>query len=121
MPDVSVRRLLQDALLWEPTGVDRYGAPSVGDVEELKVRWEVNRRQLRLKDGSTVTLEGDVFVDRDIPIGSHMWLGTLDDYYGSGSGDPAEDLCVVVEQDDAPDIRNRFHQKCVKVMRLHQH
>ena len=86
MPAFEIKDLPHDALLWEPTGTDRYGQTVVGDPAEVKVRWNTSRRNVLDAKGDTVALDATVIAKQVISIGSRLWKGLLDDWVGTGSG-----------------------------------
>lgn len=114
----SFRR--QKALLWLATGTDRFGQPTVTTTPvEIKVRWNTNRAERLAPDGTTVTVDGTAVVDQIIPIDSLMWLGTLEEWLGTGSGLTDTELCVVKTFRDTPDLKARASFKEAGLMRYH--
>lgn len=112
-PEQSHRN--QWAVLWPAVGVDNYGQPVVGDPVEVRVQWSTARREVVQANGSTVALDGTAIVDRVVPVGSHMWLGRLDDFPPDGD----TELMETKSFDSTPDIKGRFSFKTVGLMRLH--
>jgi len=87
MPSVERRNLKQKALLWTPVGLDVNGeVVVVNDPVELEVRWVDGRSESTDAQGNPVALDAKVIVKQDIAIHSIMLLGSLDDWYGTGSG-----------------------------------
>lgn len=125
MPAPEWSDLYQVAVLWPWTGYDRFGQHMVGPPVEIPVRWNTQRTEQVDAQGNTVTVDGTVIVDRYIDIGSHLWLGTLADWYGVGSssgGQSADDsLCEAKTFNEVPDLKNRFAFRTVGIMRLRQH
>lgn len=119
MPVPEKDNRFQDALLWVVTGRDKYDQliRSASPIE-LRVRWIRGRRTVRTQEGNTLNLDASAIVDREIELGSQMWLGgNLDDLIGTGTGtqfvdetDP--DLYEVVFYDYTKDIKGReiFHE-----------
>lgn len=107
--------------MWPFTGYDSYGQPTVGQPVQIPVRWIFEKREAVDPKGNTITLDGTVIVARDIDIGSHMWLGELADWYGTGSGSnfPDELLYEVKTFQKTPDIKGRAIRRIVGIMRLH--
>lgn len=108
-PETSFRR--QWAVLWPAGGYDEFGQPTVGEPQEIQVRW-VNRQSRALSpEGNTITLDASVVTVEDIPVGSIMWEGTLDDWYGIGSAGQDSGLMEVVSADYTPDLKGRVWRK----------
>lgn len=111
MPNVEVMNLLQKAVLWERSAVDRYGEPTVSDPVEIDVRWEEGLQETIDAEGTPVAASGTVDVDQDIPVGSILWLGELADL-----PDPVTSgLVEVVSSDKVPDIKGRVYARSVTV------
>jgi hypothetical protein len=123
VPSIEYVDRWQTAVLWLKAGTDRYGEPMLGAPIELAppvhgVRWLDKRRDALDAQGNKVQIDGTVIVDRFIPVGSNMWLGTLDQWYALGSGNIPSRLCWVVSFDGAPDLKNRATRRTVTVKRF---
>ena len=102
----------QYAVLWRATGnYDRYGQPKLSAAEEIWVRWLQSKTQASDPQGNTVSLDATVISNEDIPAGSEMWLGRLDDFLGTGSGGPDTELHVVKTVRNVPDLKARIYRK----------
>lgn len=120
MPFQEVAYLRQRAVLWPAVGSDTFGQPTVGAPVEIACRWLTNRREVLDRQGNTVSIDGTVIVAVDVPIGSHLWLGTLAQWYGTGSaGQGDQELCEAKTFDSTPDIKNRATFRQVGIVRLH--
>lgn len=103
-------RRTQTALLWPLTGYNDNGDPVVSDTAvELAppdegVRWEPVEREVTGPNGSPIQINAAACVDRDIAVGSIMWLGGLADIPGTGDA-PTADLMQVVSFDKVPHLR----------------
>ena len=120
MPNIEAAWRFQDALYWPASGFDAYGNPDVdmtADPVELKVRWEQVSPESLDAQGNTVNYDAVVVVDREIPIGSVFWQGTLDSLFPLGSP-PTSELMYVKTYSDIPDIKGRHHRRLVYLMRL---
>lgn len=115
MPPIEDQDRHQTAVLWQATGrTDRKGVPILQPPEEVVVRWESVRSESRGEEGDRRTLDATVITHRDIPVGSQMWLGTLDDYMGStgtGSAGADDEMMEVISADKTPDIVGRSYQR----------
>lgn len=82
------------AVLWPFSGFLREdGQPSVGDPEEISVRWNTRRRQATDPKGNTIILDATVITNQTVVLGSHIWRGELSDLAGAGAGiDPLDIL-----------------------------
>lgn len=126
MPAPWLRWNRQTALLWTRTGTDSYGQPTtVTDPVELSprtrtgVRWNVKRSEILDAQGNSVSLDAQAMVDREIEIGSYMWLGTLNDWIDSGSDSSDQEIHEVKVCDVMRDIKGRAIAHTVGLMRLH--
>lgn len=110
MPPLETSDRWQTATLWEYVGKDRFGQPKVSSTPiELDVRWNTARRLVLVPDGNKVALEAEAVVNRQIGIGSVLFLGALADWTGTGSGSAGEEseLWEVVTYDETPDLKGR--------------
>lgn len=124
MPDQEIAFLTQFAVLWPKAGYDAYGQPAVGDAVQIPVRWNTERREVLQPNGNTIAFDASAVVRQKIAIGSHMWLGELVDWYGTGSGsgsvDTADDEVMVVKNyTETKDLKGRAVFREVMLMRLH--
>lgn len=103
-PEVS--GLEQTAVMWAALDDDRYGDATVDDPMEVDVRWNTVHRQTTDANGNTVLLDAEVVVDRRIPVGSLMALGTLADWPGTDLNVEDNELMEVVVYEETPDIKN---------------
>lgn len=120
-PEQSDRN--QKGLLWRKAGDDRYGEPTVSAPEEVTVRFE--ERQGRMVDatGNTVALDGKLWPNLDLPLGSIFWPApdqspgsdtAFDQWYGvsgSGSAGNSTDLYEVMTRTNVPDVKARFYTR----------
>jgi len=65
--------------LWDGTSVDDYGKAKPAVAIEISVRWEEVNKEVTDSEGLTIGIASQVVVDRDIPIGSLLWLGAIAD------------------------------------------
>lgn len=107
MPHQELSHRFQTAVYWPAGGYDDYGQPLRQDPVELQVRWEKDQREYTDPEGNLHMLEATVHVDRRIGIGSKMWLGSLSEWLGTGSGDSDTELMEVRVYDEIPDVKNR--------------
>jgi hypothetical protein len=122
MPFQEVAFLEQTALLWAASGVDRYGQVTVLPPVEIPVRWLTKRREVLDAKGNTIALDAQAVVRQRIAVGSHLWLGNLVQWYGTGTGSSLadEELMEVKTYDETPDLKDRGVFRIVGLMRLHQ-
>lgn len=109
MPPPGRAWLRQKAVLWSRDGTDRYGQPKVeAEPVEVKVRWTETHQQARDSQGNPVTINAQVVANREITVGSLMWKGELEAWYGTGSGGGEDtERMEVVSFDDTKDLKNR--------------
>ena len=121
MPPLETADRKQKAVLWPLDGHDRYNNPKIGDPIELNVRWVGSTSEALDAEGNTITLDATVVVDRDISIDSNMFLGTLDDWLGTGSIGSASQVMHVKTVSTTTDLKNRgggFTRRTVGLMRF---
>ena len=111
MPPIETSSRLQKAVLWEASGTDDY-AGKVNAAVELDVRWEYTEREVTDAQGNQVAITATVIVDRDVAVGSIMWLGTL-----AAVPTPKVDLHCVVSFTKTPDIKNREYRRELSLAR----
>lgn len=107
MPPIEQATLHHVAVLWTASGTfDNYGNPTVSDPVEIQCNWKYNRGDRNNPKGGSNTVGATVIVAQSVPIGSKLWLGELEDWYGSaGSGGQDDDVMTVTSFDWCQDIR----------------
>jgi hypothetical protein len=105
------------AVYWRATGIDRFGEFTFDDPIEIKVRWELGRKEMQSPSHTPISVDGTVVTTIYMPIGSLLWRGRLDDVpSGTGSGLPFEDLedelmSVNGPWQEAEDVKGRFTRR----------
>lgn len=110
-PPLEMMDQLQTALLWSnpSTGAGgNYGEVIRGTPEEIQVRWVDRRGLARNANGDEVHVDASVRASQYIKEGSFMWLGSLSDWYGTGSGEQEAALMKVVAEATVPSIHDRY-------------
>lgn len=122
MPALETLDRTQPAVLWPARGVNDQGEILVADPVSLMVRWVQKRRETQDSSGNPVALDATAVVDRQIEIGSLMWLGHLKDLPPGTSftGDDAIELMQVQSYNFALDLKGRFTRHSVGLMRYRQ-
>jgi len=105
--------LNQKAVLWTSNGYDDYGEAKVDAAIEIDTRWELTQTESLNANGDTILLSATVVVDRDIPIGSAMWLGKLVDVASTPVG-----LRTVLTFSSVPDIHAIEYRRTVGLGKL---
>ncbi len=130
MPFQEISHLRQTALLWPMTGYDAYGQPTVGTPIQLTpnvypnfgVRWNNTQSEMMDAKNNTIRVDATVIVAIDVPIGSWMWLGSFNEWYGHGTGSgssPIDDhLCEVKVVAKTLDVKARGVHRQLGLMRL---
>lgn len=119
MPDPFTAFLHQTCVCWPRLPADGYGEPKVGFPEELPCCWVWTK-----SDGSDATSErrsnyASVDLDREVVLGSQMWLGSLSDLPPGTSPDEfLTELMEVVEFSATPDIRGMSFKYGAKLRRF---
>ena len=120
MPGLETSNLNQKAVLFPFTAYDRAGQPTVGEPQEIPVRWLTVRKQAVDAKGNTVLLSAQAIVGVSVYPESQMWLGTLADWLATSSNPSTvdEELCEVVTYNGTPDIKSRDYYQTLGLMRL---
>jgi hypothetical protein len=130
MPPPWLRWNQQDALLWPVTGTDTFGVPTtqspdVSAAVQLSprtrsgVRWNVVKREILDPHGQTISLDAEAMVPLEIANGSHMWLGSVEDWVNVGSESSDQLIHVVKRCDVMRDLKGCAVAYKVSLMRLH--
>ena len=103
MPPMEEANLTDYAVLWEITEFsDQFGNPVVSNPVEIACRWEDGFQQIEGPDSQILSIEATVAVLINIPIGSILWKGKLEDL-----PHPINSLKKVVMYDSASDLKGR--------------
>ena len=105
MPSLATKHRYQTALIWRKEGKVN-GEALLSAPEELKVRWDWKRREIRTGDSGVVALDAQLLTGERLEPGDFLWLGGMDDWHGAGI-EPGWDVMQVVTSDQVPSIRNR--------------
>ncbi len=114
MPSLETACLNQKAVLWNATGFDRNGEPTIESAtgDEIDVRWETGQREAIDPNGNVIAVDEVVVVDRAITIGSVLFKGPEDDL-----ASPPVSLKQVVTYSETPDIKGRKFRRVVGLIR----
>lgn len=107
MPSQESSHRFQYAVLWPKTGHSQDGEAVVGEPEEITVRWNNKLRVSKDAQGNPVAVDAVVHVNQEIAVGSSMWLGELEDWYGTGSGGDDSAVMEVLTYNDTKDLKAR--------------
>jgi hypothetical protein len=98
----------QKAVLWTKAGTfDNYGNPVFSEPEEIDCNWKRSRRLASGQQRGTDTVDATMDIKQLIEPGAQVYLGTLETWYGSGSGGNNDLVMIVVSCDECADVRNR--------------
>lgn len=121
MPDITEVDCWDTVVLWPVAGYDDQGQPVRGAPVELTwpngVRWIPGQTQQMDAKGNLVNLDAQAVVLQEIAIGSQMWLGSLADWFGTGSANTDQEVMVVKLQNRTPSLNGRFDRLTVGLMR----
>lgn len=118
MPPVETTNLKERAVLWEFSGYGPDGDIRVLAPVEIPCRWEESESQGTNPNGTPITFTGSLFVARDIPINSILFLGCQEDTCGTGTGFILDaNLHCVHSRDKVPDIKNRNRTRKLRLYR----
>lgn len=116
MTSLETSSLHQKAVLWEYSGLDRYGDVTVSSPSEIDVRWEKSVAENTGPETSAETSTIEVVVDQDIAIGSILRLGTLSSISDLEDSE-IDELYQVVDNTKIPDIKGRSFYRSVTLNR----
>ncbi len=97
---------------------DAAGQPIVSKTAvEVSVRWKDVHKEGPDKDGNTVTIDAEIALAMDLPIGSALWKGKLSDLPGGGI--PGTDVMTVSAFFKwTPDVKGRNVRQTYGLQRL---
>lgn len=124
MPPLETKDLLRAAVLWNFIGYDNDNKPLHAAPVQLTppagVRWTWKRTMITDAQNNTFWIDAQAVVAQKIDPDSLMWLGTLGDWYGTGSVDNltlGTELCIIKDYREARDLKNRFTRYRVGLMK----
>lgn len=108
MPPLEHMDLTDRAVLWVRVRADRQGFPLVAPQVEIAVRWEEGQIELVDPDGQKMVVDAQIASNRDIVIGSLLWLGSADDLREQfGTAGPGAGLYEVQFAIKGKDLKGR--------------
>lgn len=108
MPDIGSQMLDMTAVYWEATGLyDNFGNPARSEPVEIACDWQDTLNVASGQRGGTQGFDATVMTDIKLKVGSLMWLGELEDWYGTGSGTYDTELLTVERVTTMSDPRGR--------------
>lgn len=115
MPAQEVAFLFDSAVVWEMAGVDRDNEVTVLTPYEVRARWEAGpSTKVVDQAGQLVRTDGSVYIEEDLPLGSILWNGIIEDL-----ASPPVDLFRIVATDHVIDIRGITTQRSYSLVRFH--
>lgn len=118
MPAPETHNRPHTAVLWEKVGVDRYNNTTVRDGVEIRVRWVATRGEALDPTGKRISIDASVIMAQDAKVGDQMWLGALEDWYGTGSGGDYTEVMEVVTVEKTSDLKGRNIYREVGLKRM---
>lgn len=118
MPSPEVIFRHQKAVLWELSGRDDYNEPLVSAPTEIWVRWNHNRSEALDAQGNKIALDAQAVVGQSIPLGSTLALGSLAEWYGTGSAGEASEVMQVITSSEMRDVKGRLVGRSVGLKRF---
>lgn len=76
---IATRGLVQRAVLWAASSPSRYGETRVNSPIEIPCRWEQGVTLANDPVANHHQVDGTVYVDQEVPLGSILRLGGLED------------------------------------------
>lgn len=118
MPQMEVAYLTDWVVLWEATGIDDDGEVTIGAPVEVRARWVDGRAETVDRKGDPIALDALAVVAQPVPDGSLLWLGTLEDWYGTGSAGAGVGLHQVKTASRTPDLKGRGQRRTLGLQRF---
>lgn len=111
MPALEQTDRHQAAVYWAKAGQDGYNEPLLSAPVELKVRWLNRKSQMVGPEGTPITVDATVVLGQEVELGSELWLGTLENYYGIGSSGSDTEHMRVVAYRETTDLKHRHTRR----------
>jgi hypothetical protein len=102
----------QKAVLWQANGFNELGETTVDTPVEISVRVEVGFVETLDARGNIIATLTQMNVDREITLGSLLWIGKKKDL-----PDPVPEVLEVIDYVEIPSVNGRKFDRWVKVMR----
>ncbi len=116
MPQLEADFRHRWALLWPATGVNDYGVTTVGNRDEIAVRWDESKSRGGDPNSEGTAFPTELIVARTIPVGSMLWLGKVTDLPGT-SEVPERDLMRVTTYREVYDEKGRHRRRLITLAR----
>lgn len=109
MPPLEAPLRLDKMVVWDAVGNDTDGETIVSDTAyQLDVEWDWTRREVTDAQGETIVIDATVAVDREVLVGSIVWLGELGMIPQSlDFSQEANPLCKVASYKPTKDLKGR--------------
>jgi hypothetical protein len=101
MPHFTRRRKSQTVVVWDFASYDRHGAAIVSAPREIKARWE------GVTEFSGVEVDGVLYTKEYLAPETRVWLGTMEDYYGTGSAGDDTNIMFVSQCAESKGLKSR--------------
>lgn len=112
MPQPETHGVGGYAVLWDAIGFDQNGEVVVGTEREIKVSVVKTMKESKSPFSSTARTMTTLQVNESISLGSKIWLGQLDEWYGTGTGSgesvAINQVLIVIGARTKPDIKGRM-------------
>lgn len=109
---LEVDDLKQRAVLWEGNGKTDLDEQKVKSPIEICCRWLTNIRDPKQAMADVLNYDARAYVDRQIPQGSILWEGSLEEMPESPTP-----LFQFVGRDKTPDLKAMKNRRCVYLIR----
>lgn len=108
MPPLETIGRVHKAVWWRRVGTDAYDKAVVTpSPSEVSVLWIDSKKDVLDPNGQKVTTEAQLQLNFEVKVGDLFWKGELEDFYGTGSGNPETQVMEVVKSSTTPDIKGR--------------
>lgn len=115
MPTLETSSLHQKAVLWTASGLDDESVVTLNAKIEIDIRTEKRRKESTDAQANPIATVLTVWVDREIAIGSILWIGTLEAWNALS---PKSNLKQVIMYEEIPDIKGREIERIVTLQKF---
>lgn len=121
MPSLEQKDRYQQVVVWDASGTNSHGESVLGYPRQIRVRWRLKRMESTDPNGNTISLDGTMVTAEEMKIGSAVFLGTLDEWYGhsgTGSGLVDSETYRVANYPEGYDLKHRHTRRTCGLQRM---
>ncbi len=107
MPPLETYERVAYILWWPKVGHDGYGKPLIGSLTQLRGLWIDKKKDVLDPNGEKISTDVQLQLTREVKVGDLFWKGAAVDFFGTGSGNPDDELYEAISAGTTPDIKSR--------------